>query len=59
MQELTSTASKHIELALSGRAIQQTIHLTGAQVAAKLGAKGGNCTDKQPVKSTQLGASWA
>ena len=51
MQELTSTASKHVELALSGRAVQQTIHLTGAQVVAKLGAKSGNCTDRQPFKS--------
>ena len=41
---LTSTASKHVELALGGSAVQQTIYFAGAQAVAQLSAKGGNCT---------------
>jgi hypothetical protein len=41
---LTSTAGEHVELALGGRAVQQTIHFAGTQAVAQLSAKGGNCT---------------
>lgn len=41
---LTSTASEHVELALGGSAVQQTIYFTGAQAVAQLSAEGGNCT---------------
>ena len=41
---LTSTAGKHVELALGGRAVKQTIHFACTQAVAQLSAKGGNCT---------------
>ena len=47
---LTSAGSKHVNLALSGSAVQQATHLAGTQVVAQLGAKGGDCTATQQFK---------